>query len=72
MPHNMTVTIEDSLWEEMKGHNDIRWSAVMKAAVKDKLRALIVLNNLMNKTKIREEEIQDFAVALGKKISKRK
>ena len=72
MPHNMTVTIEDSLWKEMKGHNDIRWSAVMKEAVKNKLQALIVLNNLMNKTKIREEEIQDFAVALGKKISKRK
>ena len=40
MPHNMTVTIDDPLWDEMKKHYDIRWSAIMKEAVKNKLEAL--------------------------------
>lgn len=71
MPHNMTVTIEDSLWDEMKGHNDIRWSAVMKDAVRDKLKALVVLNRLMKNARMSEMEIRDFAVSLGKKVSRR-
>lgn len=70
MPHNMTVTIEDPLWRDMKNHNDIRWSAVMKEAVKERLKALHVLNNLMNATKLSEEEINDFSIKLGKKINR--
>ncbi len=72
MPHNMTVTIEEPLWDRMKKHHEIRWSAVMKDAVEDKLEALNILNKLMNKNKLSEMEIEDFAVRLGKKITKRR
>jgi len=72
MPHNMTVTIDDPLWDEMKKHYDIRWSAIMKEAVKNKLEALSVLNKLMNSNKLSEKEINEFAVKLGKKITKRR
>lgn len=72
MPHNMTVTVEDPLWNEMKKHQDIRWSSVMKDAVKHKLNALGVLNKLMHKSKLSEKEIDEFAVSLGKKVSGRK
>lgn len=71
MPHNMTVTIEDPLWEEMKKHDEIRWSTVMKGAVAEKLRALAVLNRLMESSKLSEKEINDFAIKLGKKVSGR-
>ena len=71
MPHNMTVTIEDSLWEEMKKHAEVRWSVIMKEAAKDKLKALVVLDKLMKKAHLSEKEIEDFSVKLGKKISGR-
>lgn len=72
MPHNMTVTVEDPLWEEMKKHNDIRWSAVMKEAVKVRLKALHVLHHLIKSTKLSEESINDFAIELGRKINRGK
>ena len=72
MPHNMTVTIEDPLWDKMIKHHEIRWSAIMKDAVKNKLEALDVLNSLINSNKLNEKEIEDFAVRLGKKITKRR
>jgi len=72
MPHNMTVTIEDPLWENMKEHHEIRWSAVMKESVKEKLKALQVLHHLTKSTKLSEEEINDFAVKLGKRINRGK
>lgn len=71
MPHNMTVTIEDPLWTEMKKHSEIRWSAVMKEAAKEKLKALTVLERLAKKTRLTENEIEAFAVKLGKKVTGR-
>lgn len=71
MPHNLTVTIEDPIWKEMKKHAEIRWSAVMKDAAKEKLRALAVLERLAGKTHLSEKEIEAFAVELGKKVTGR-
>ena len=71
MPHNMTVTIEEPLWEQMKTHQEIRWSAVMKEAVKEKLKALTVLNQLVSKTNLSEKDIQGFAIKLGRKINRK-
>lgn len=72
MTHNMTVTVEEDLWDEMKKHSEIRWSQVMKEAAREKIRALVVLNKLMNKNKLSEKDINEFALKLSKKISGRK
>lgn len=71
MPHNMTVTLEDPLWDKMKKYNEIRWSTVMKRAVKEKLNALAILDTLTNKSILSEKEIEEFAITLGKKVSNR-
>ncbi|MBI4143963.1 hypothetical protein HY486_01820 [Candidatus Woesearchaeota archaeon] len=72
MSHNMTVTVEEDLWKAMKTRPEIRWSVVMKEAAKNKLNALAILDKLSSKTKQSEEEIEAFAVKLGKKITCRK
>ncbi len=72
MPHNMTVTVEDDLWDEMKGYHDVRWSAVMKEAAKNRIEAIKSLERLSAKSKLSEEEITRIAVALGKKVTGRK
>ena len=72
MPHNLTVTVEDELWKEMKKHSEIRWSAVMKEAAKEKLQALAVLKRLVAKTSISEKEIEKFALKLGKRVTDRR
>ena len=65
----MTVTIEEPLWEEMRRHNEIRWSAVMKDAVRNKINALSVLDRLVERSKFSESEIEKFAIKLGKKVN---
>lgn len=72
MPHNLTVTIEDNLWKAMKKHREIRWSAVMKAAAEEKLKALEVLERIAGQHKMTEKELIEFSVAIGKKITGRK
>mgnify|MGYP001578569673 FL=1 len=55
----------------MKKHNEIRWSAVMKEAAKEKLRALHILEKLAQKTKLSEKEIESLTVTLGKRVTQR-
>ena len=71
MPHNMTVTIEESLWKEMKEHPEIRWSVVMKKAARCKLKAFKVLKRLSEDSKFSEEEIENISIKLGKIITGR-
>ena len=71
MSHNLTVTVEDDLWNEMKKHSEIRWSAVMKEAAKEKLQALAVLKKLVAKTSMSEKEIEKIALKLGKRVTDR-
>jgi hypothetical protein len=66
----MTVTVEDELWNEMKRHHEIRWSAVMKDAAREKLKALAILQRLAKKTHLSEKEIEKFAIELGRKVNR--
>lgn len=70
MPHNLTVTVEDTLWKDMKKHAEIRWSAVMKDAAREKLKVLETLENLAKKNRLSEDEIEKLAIELGKKINR--
>ena len=72
MTHNMTVTVEEPLWKEMKKHHEIRWSAIMKDAAKEKLRALAILERYSKQSPLGEKEIKKISVELGKRISNRK
>ncbi len=74
MPHNMTVTIDDAFWKEMKKHSEIRWSAVMKEAARRKLEALKALEQLARNSKLSEEEIEEFVQDLleREKMKKKK
>ncbi len=72
MVHNMTVTVEDNLWDEMQRYPEIRWGTVMKQATRQKLEALIILEQLSKKSHLSEEEIKSLSVKIGKKITGRK
>lgn len=69
MAHNMTVTVDDTLWKEMRKHEDVRWSVVMRRAVQEKLDALAALEAIARKTPLSEDEIERLSVDLGKKIN---
>ncbi len=72
MPHNMTVTIDDELWKEMKQHPEIRWSTIMKEAAKEKLEALRTLERLASRSHLSEKEIEKISIELGRIIKRKK
>ena len=71
MAHNLTVTVEDELWNKMRKHPEIRWGIVMKEAASTRLQALEVLDKVAKKTKLSEKDIEAIAVKIGKQITNR-
>ncbi len=69
MTHNLTVTVENPLWDEMKKYSEIRWGVIMKEAAKEKIKALELLEKISKNIKLTEKEIEDFSIKLGKRIT---
>lgn len=62
---NMTLAIPDDLQKKMKRHSDIRWSAVARQAISEKIDMLERVERIAQKSKLTLED----AKILGKKIN---
>ena len=63
---NMTLAVPEDLHEIMKKHNQIKWSEVARQALWDHARKLELMDKLLAKSKLREED----ALEIGRKINK--
>lgn len=62
---NMTLAIPDDLQKKMKHHADVRWSAVARQAIVEKIDALEEVERILEKSKFTAKD----AKILGKKIN---
>jgi len=61
---NLTLSVPDELYAEMKRHPEIRWSEVARQALAKKLEDLRRLEVLLGGSTLREEDVQ----RLGKTV----
>ncbi len=64
MMANLTLSVPDDLYEEMKRHPEIRWSEVARQALARKLEDLRRLDALLRESELRDEDVQE----LGRKV----
>jgi len=53
---NLTLSIPDDLYEEMKRHPEIRWSEVARQSLRTKLHDLRRLDELLGKSRLAQED----------------
>lgn len=58
---NITLAIPKELHEEMKRHEEIRWSTVIKGILKKKLRDLELMDKLNAKSKLTEKDVENLS-----------
>jgi predicted CopG family antitoxin len=58
---NLTLSVPDDLYEEMKKHPEIRWSEVARQALAKKLEDLRRLDALLSDSKLTDEDVDDIA-----------
>ena len=64
---SMTLSIPKELKNEMELYPEINWSAVAREAIKQKIRILQEMNEILSKSKLTEKD----TVYFGKKITKK-
>ena len=68
---NLTLSVPDDLYEEMKKHPEIRWSEVARQALAKKLGDLRRLDALLRGSRLRDEDVQDVAGAVKDAVWKK-
>lgn len=68
---NLTLSVPDELYEEMKKHPEIRWSEVARQALAKKLDDLRRLDALLSGSKLTDEDVNDIAKSVKQGVWKR-
>jgi hypothetical protein len=63
---NVTLAVPEDLYQIMQKHKDIRWSEVARQAMWEKARKMEVMEKLLAKSNLTEED----ALEIGRKIKK--
>ncbi|PSP67401.1 hypothetical protein BRC85_06400 [Halobacteriales archaeon QS_1_69_70] len=61
---NVTVSVDDSLKDRMDDHPEINWSEVARQAIREKLRDLRVMEELVEGSDLTEEDIDELAARI--------
>lgn len=68
---NVTVSIPEDLKEEMRRHEEVNWSAVIRRAVQDHLRKLAIADAIARKSKLTREDVEDLDRLVKKGLAER-
>jgi len=68
---NMTLSIPEELHEKMKRHTELKWSDIARQAFEKKLEEIELMERLLRKSKITEQDAERIAHAIKSKVRKR-
>jgi predicted CopG family antitoxin len=68
---NITLSVPDELYEEMKKHPEIRWSEVARQALVKKLADLRRLDALLRDSKLSERDVEEVAKSVKEGVWKK-
>ena len=63
---NVTVSLDDSLKDRMDDHPEINWSEVARQAIREKLRDLRVMEELVEGSDLTEEDVDELAARIDR------
>jgi hypothetical protein len=68
---NMTLSVDETLYDAIKSHPEIKWSAIARKAMKEYAHRLNVLDKIAAKSKLTESDIDELDKALKHRVAKR-
>ena len=61
---NVTVSVDDTLKDQMDDHPEINWSEVARQAIREKIRDLRVMEELVEGSELTEEDVDELAAQI--------
>ena len=68
---NMTLAVPEDLHEIMKRHNEIKWSEIARKALWDHAKKLELMDKLLSKSKLTEEDAERIGHKIKQGIARR-
>lgn len=68
---NMTLALPEELHIIMKKHTEIKWSEVARKALWLKARKLEIMNKILSKSELTEEDVKQIGRKIKQSIAKR-
>ena len=68
---NLTLSVPDGLYEEMKRHPEIRWSEVARQALAKKIEDLQRLDSLLAASTLRETDVAEVGGKVKEEVWRR-
>jgi len=68
---NLTLSVPDDLYEEMKKHPEIRWSEVARQALAKKLDDLRRLDAMLSGSKLTDGDVENVAKSVKEGVWKK-
>ena len=68
---NITLSISEELFREMKMHKELKWSEIARQAIKRKLEELHSIDKLLSKSELTEEDAERIGHKIKHGIRKR-
>ena len=68
---NMTLALPEDLYEIMQKHKEIKWSEIARQAIWDKARKLELMDKILSKSKLTEEDALEMGRKVNKQVAKR-
>ena len=68
---NITLTVTQEMYEEMKKHKELKWSDVARQAFKKKINEIKLMEKLLSKSELTEEDAEIIGHKIKHEIRKR-
>jgi hypothetical protein len=68
---NITLSVPKELFDEMKAHNELKWSEVARQAIKRKLEELRSIDKMLAKSELTERDAEEIGHKIKHDIRKR-
>jgi hypothetical protein len=64
---NLTLAVDDGLKAQMDDHPEINWSQVARGAIREKIRDLELMEELVEGSELTQEDVDEIAASIDRK-----
>ena len=68
---NITLKIPDELKNELKSHEEVNWSAVIRKALVEHLRKIQIAEAIAKKSKLSEKDAEEISKKINSSLAKK-
>jgi hypothetical protein len=68
---NMILAVPENLTQIIKKHREVKWSEVARQALWNEANKLELMDLILSKSKLKEEDVKEISAKIKKEIAKR-